>query len=99
PDNVETRNIRFQRTHIGTSRRRPHNHTLRGPRSEVRSGITVTVGAAVAVNMDMDVGDIQKQVQVSSDSAQHTTTTASIRSEGNSLIALSSLDINGRSPQ
>src|SRR6266849_7092347 len=49
-----------------------------GFKTEVRNGITLTIGATVPVNVTLHVGDVKETVEVTADAAQVETATSSM---------------------
>src|SRR5262249_21509119 len=49
-----------------------------GFKTELRNGVTVTVGASISVNFDLDVGDVAEKVQITADAPQVETTTGAM---------------------
>jgi len=66
-----------------------------GFRSEVRKGVTVTVGASIAVNFTLAVGATEQTVEVTAEAPQVNTTDASVGGLV-SETAIRSLPLNGR---
>ena len=66
-----------------------------GFRTEVRKGVTVTVGASVAVNFTLAVGTQEQKVEVTAEAPQVDTTDASVGGLV-SETAIRSLPLNGR---
>ena len=67
-----------------------------GFRTEVRSGITLSVGSEVAVNMELTVGTVQETVEVTGEAPAIETTTAAV-SGLVSPAQMRDLPLNGRS--
>ncbi|OFV99113.1 MAG: hypothetical protein A3H28_15185 [Acidobacteria bacterium RIFCSPLOWO2_02_FULL_61_28] len=67
-----------------------------GFRTEVRSGITLSVGSEVAMNVELSVGSVQERVEVTGEAPAIETTTAAL----SSLVTptqMRDLPLNGRS--
>jgi len=69
--------------------------TTPGFKTEVRSGILVTVGADVAVNFAMTVGAITEKVEVTGEAAQVDTSSSAMGGFVNS-VTIRELPLNGR---
>jgi hypothetical protein len=69
--------------------------TAAGFKTEVRSGIVVTVGADVAVNLALTVGAISEKVEVTGEAAQVDTSTSAMGGFVNSTT-IRELPLNGR---
>lgn len=66
-----------------------------GFKTEVRSGITLSIGASVTVNLQLNVGDVKETVEVTADTSQVETATSSM----GGLVseqAIRDLPLNGR---
>jgi hypothetical protein len=64
-------------------------------RTEVRSGVTVTVGAILSVNFDLLVGEAEEKMEVVADSGMVDTSTSSVRGLVNDHV-IRDLPLNGR---
>jgi carboxypeptidase family protein/TonB-dependent receptor-like protein len=75
----------------------PYDVTISAPgfRQEVRSGITMTVGATVRLDFKLAVGDVQQKVVVTSEAPQIDTTTSTL-SGLVSDTSIRQLPLNGR---
>lgn len=75
----------------------PYDVTVSAPgfRQEVRSGITMTVGATLRLDFKMTVGDVQQKVVVTSEAPQIDTTTSTL-SGLVSDTSIRQLPLNGR---
>lgn len=69
--------------------------SVAGFKTEVRRGITVSVGAAVTVDFALAAGDIQETVDVTADSTQIDTTTSTVGGLVNDHV-IRELPLNGR---
>ena len=69
--------------------------TIAGFKTEVRSGINVTVGAEIAVNMSLTVGAVSEKVEVTAEAAQIDTSSATLGGFVNSAT-IRELPLNGR---
>src|SRR5712672_4395542 len=69
--------------------------TAAGFKTEVRSGIVVTVGADVAVNLSLTVGAISEKVEVTGEAAQVDTSSSAMGGFVNSTT-IRELPLNGR---
>ena len=68
---------------------------IAGFKTEVRSGISVTVGADVAVNFSMTVGAVSEKVEVTAEAAQVDTSSSALGGFVNSTT-IRELPLNGR---
>jgi hypothetical protein len=66
-----------------------------GFKTEVRSGITLTIGASLTVNLQLNVGDLKETVEVMADTTQVDTATSTIGGLV-SQQAIRELPLNGR---
>jgi hypothetical protein len=75
----------------------PYDVTVSAPgfRQEVRSGITMTVGATVRLDFKLTVGDVQQKVVVTSEAPQIDTTTSTLSGLVNDT-SIRQLPLNGR---
>jgi Carboxypeptidase regulatory-like domain/TonB dependent receptor len=75
----------------------PYDVTVAAPgfRQEVRSGITMTVGATVRLDFKLTVGDVQQKVVVTSEAPQVDTTTSTLSGLVNDT-SIRQLPLNGR---
>ena len=69
--------------------------SIAGFKTEVRSGINVTVGAEISVNMSLQVGSVSEKVEVTAEAAQVDTSTATLGGFVSSST-IRELPLNGR---